>query len=155
MLSLAATAVAYGVTYFVAAAALVAKSGYELVRFFFLLTFAALMGGFLQYNGLPVTAALIALTLPSNSGERLWRMYFVGSLATLPALAKLGASSNYWLELSAATAAILALASYRLGQSGLGGTSTNAQTAATGAASVGIGGAPTSTTIVATFPLVA
>src|SRR5882762_5388671 len=79
-----------------------------------LLTFAALMGGFLQYNGLPVVAALIALTLPMNSGEGLWRMYFVGSLATLPTLAKLGASSNYWLELSAATAAILALASNRL-----------------------------------------
>jgi hypothetical protein len=78
------------------------------------LTFAALMGGFLQYNGLPVIAALIALTLPMSSGERLWRVYFVGSLATLPALAKLGASSNYWLEVSAATAAILALASYRL-----------------------------------------
>ena len=34
-------AVAYGVTYFVAADALVQKSGYELVKFFFLLTFAA------------------------------------------------------------------------------------------------------------------
>jgi len=34
-------AIAYGVDYFVAADALVAKSGYELVRFFFLLTFAA------------------------------------------------------------------------------------------------------------------
>src|SRR5216683_602744 len=79
-----------------------------------LLTFAALMGSFLQYNGLPVIAALIAFTLPMNSGERLWRAYFVGCLATLPTLAKLGASSNYWLEVSAATAAILALASYRL-----------------------------------------
>src|SRR5207253_4246394 len=28
-----------------------------------LLTFAALMGGFMQYNGLPVIAALVALTL--------------------------------------------------------------------------------------------
>jgi ammonium transporter, Amt family len=34
-------AIAYGVTYFVAADTLVAKSGYELVKFFFLLTFAA------------------------------------------------------------------------------------------------------------------
>src|SRR6187200_123415 len=33
--------IAYGVNYFVAADALVAKSGYELVKFFFLLTFAA------------------------------------------------------------------------------------------------------------------
>lgn len=79
-----------------------------------LVTFAALMGSFLQYNGVPLTAALVALTLPSSPGERLWRIYFVGSLATLPALAKLGASSNYWLELSAAMAALLALASYRL-----------------------------------------
>src|SRR6476620_4449420 len=34
-------AIAYGVTYFVAADVLVPKSGYELVKFFFLLTFAA------------------------------------------------------------------------------------------------------------------
>jgi hypothetical protein len=79
-----------------------------------LLTFAALMGGFLQYNGLPVLGAVIALTLPAGPRERLWRIYLIGCLATLPSLAKLGASSNYWLELSAATAAILALASYRL-----------------------------------------
>jgi len=79
-----------------------------------LITFAALGGSFLQYNGLPVLAALLALTLPSASGERLWRIYFVGCLATLPSLAKLGASSNYWLELSAATAAVLALASHHL-----------------------------------------
>src|SRR5512140_1998095 len=34
-------AVAYGTTFFTGAEALAAKSGYELVRFFFLLTFAA------------------------------------------------------------------------------------------------------------------
>jgi hypothetical protein len=79
-----------------------------------MITFAALGGSFLQYNGLPVIAALIALTLPSSPAERLWRIYLLGCLATLPSLAKLGASSNYWLELSAATAAILALASHRL-----------------------------------------
>src|SRR5260221_6668036 len=83
------------------------------------LTFAALMGGFLQYNGLPVIAALIALTLPMSSSEPLSRVYLVRSLATLPALAKLGASSNYWLEVSAATAASLPLASYRLAASPL------------------------------------
>src|SRR5205814_5350810 len=33
---------------------------------------------------------------------------------TLPSLAKLGASSNYWLELTAATAILLAIASWRL-----------------------------------------
>jgi len=51
---------------------------------------------------------------PRAPGERVWRLYFIGCLLTLPSLAKLGASSNYWLEASAATAALLALASYRL-----------------------------------------
>jgi hypothetical protein len=79
-----------------------------------LVTFASLMGSFLQYNGLPVLAALASLALPALPGERIWRLYFVGSLLTLPSLAKLGASSNYWLEITAATAAVLALASHRL-----------------------------------------
>jgi hypothetical protein len=79
-----------------------------------LFTFAAMMGGFLQFNGLPVVAALASFVLPSAPGERVWRLYLLGSLATLPSLAKLGASSNYWLELSAATAAVVALAAYRL-----------------------------------------
>jgi hypothetical protein len=79
-----------------------------------LVTFAALMGSFLQFNGLPVVAAMASLALPARPGERLWRIYFLGGLATLPSLAKLGASSNYWLELSAAIAAILALTSWRL-----------------------------------------
>src|SRR5207244_2089465 len=47
-------------------------------------------------------------------GERLWRLYLVGTLLALPTIAKLGASSNYWLELTAASAAALALASHRL-----------------------------------------
>jgi len=79
-----------------------------------LVTFAALMGNFLQFNGLPVLVALASLALPAAPGERVWRTYFIGSLLTLPTLAKLGASSNYWLELTAATAALLALASCRL-----------------------------------------
>jgi hypothetical protein len=79
-----------------------------------LLTFSALVGAFLQYNGLAVLAALVSLLLPAAPGERLWRFYFVGSLVTLPTLAKLGASSNYWLEVSAATAALLALGAHRL-----------------------------------------
>src|SRR5260370_11744075 len=66
------------------------------------LTFAALMGGFLQYNGLPVVAAPIAFTLPSSPVERVWRAYFRGSLATLPALANLAASSHYPPSVSAA-----------------------------------------------------
>ncbi|MGI9145013.1 MAG: hypothetical protein ACR2IK_00435 [Chloroflexota bacterium] len=79
-----------------------------------MVTFAALMGSFLQYNGLAVLAALASFGLPTAPGERMWRMYFVACLASLPSLAKLGASSNYWLELSAATAVLLALGSYRL-----------------------------------------
>jgi hypothetical protein len=79
-----------------------------------LTTFATLTGSFLQYNGLPVLAALASFGLPASRGERMWRLYFVGCLLTLASIAKLGASSNYWLELSAATAALVALASYRL-----------------------------------------
>ena len=77
-------------------------------------TFATLTGSFFQYNGLTVLAALASFALRALPGERLWRLYFVGSLLTLPSITKLGASSNYWLELTAATAALLALASYRL-----------------------------------------
>ena len=78
-------------------------------------TFSSLLGSFLQYNGLPVLAALGSFALPASSvGERLWRLYFLMSLVALPSIAKLGASSNYWLELSAATSALIALASYRL-----------------------------------------
>jgi hypothetical protein len=79
-----------------------------------LMTFSVLMGSFLQFNGLPVLAALVSLALPTGPGERVWRWYFVGCLLTLPLVAKLGASSNYWVELTAATAALLALASHRL-----------------------------------------
>jgi hypothetical protein len=77
-------------------------------------TFAALMGSFLQFNGVVVLAAAAALSLPERPGERVWRLYFLGSLITLPSLAKIGASSNYWLELSVATAALLALGARRL-----------------------------------------
>ncbi len=79
-------------------------------------TFAQLIGGFLQFNGLPALAAVASLVLPSSREERLWRLYFLGTLATLPTIAKIGASSNYWLEITAATAAMLALASHRLAQ---------------------------------------
>ncbi|MBV9326282.1 MAG: hypothetical protein JO352_21165 [Chloroflexi bacterium] len=79
-----------------------------------LMTFSVLMGSFLQFNGVPLLAALTSLVLPAGPGERVWRLYFVGCLLTLPSVAKLGASSNYWVELTAATAALLALASYRL-----------------------------------------
>jgi hypothetical protein len=81
-----------------------------------LVTFSVLMGGFMQYNGLPVLAALASLVLPAERGERVWRIYFVGALLTLPTIAKLGASSNYWLELTAATSVLLALAAHHLRQ---------------------------------------
>jgi hypothetical protein len=77
-------------------------------------TFARLMGGFLQFNGLALLAALVSLLMPGAPGERVWRAYFFGGLLLLPTVAKLGASSNYWLELTAATAAVLAFASQRL-----------------------------------------
>src|SRR5262249_34738718 len=79
-----------------------------------LITFSALLGSFLQFNGLPVLASLASLTLPAWPGERLWRVYFLVCLATLVSLAKLGASSNYWLELTAAAAALVALAAHHV-----------------------------------------
>ena len=80
-----------------------------------LLTFSILMGSFMQFNGVPVLAALMAMfALPTAAGERVWRVYFIGCLVLLPTVAKLGASSNYWVELTAATAALLGIASYRL-----------------------------------------
>jgi hypothetical protein len=79
-----------------------------------LLTFSTLVGSFLQFNGLPVVAVLASFALPSRPGERLWRIYLLGCIATLPSLAKLGASSNYWLEVSAALALLLALAAHKL-----------------------------------------
>jgi hypothetical protein len=79
-----------------------------------LFTFSYLMGSFFQFNGLPVVACLVSFALPTRPGERIWRLYFIGTLLTLPSLAKLGASSNYWLEVTAATSALLALACYHL-----------------------------------------
>jgi hypothetical protein len=77
-------------------------------------TFAVLTGSFLQFNGLLVLAAAASLTVPGTRPERVWRLYFLGCLAMLPTIAKIGASSNYWLELTAATAVLVALASVRL-----------------------------------------
>jgi hypothetical protein len=80
-------------------------------------TFAQLMGSFLQFNGLPVLAALASLVLPSTRDERLWRLYFVGTLLlTVPMIGKIGASSNYWLEVTAASSVLLGVASQRLSQ---------------------------------------
>jgi hypothetical protein len=79
-------------------------------------TFAALMGAFFQFNGMTVLAAAGSLLLPAVPRERLLRLYFLGCLITVPTVVKIGASSNYWLELSAAVAVLLALASWKLSE---------------------------------------
>jgi hypothetical protein len=77
-------------------------------------TFAVLMGSFLQFNGLPVLAAVGTFVLPMARGEGIWRWYLVGTLLMLFTIAKIGASSNYWLELTAATSVGIALGAWRL-----------------------------------------
>jgi len=76
--------VAYGVSFFAGAPALAAKSGYELVRFFFLLTFAAAIpaivsGGIAErsrFNPQVVaTAALVGLVYPFFEGIA-WNQHF-------------------------------------------------------------------------------
>jgi hypothetical protein len=74
----------------------------------------AMLGAFLHFNGVPLLAASALFTLPSRPAERLWRFYFLGALLTLPAIGKIGASSNYWLEATAATAVLIGLLSDRL-----------------------------------------
>jgi hypothetical protein len=74
----------------------------------------AMLGAFLHFNGVPLLAAAALFSLPSLPGERLWRLYFLGALLTLPGFGKLGASSNYWLEMTAATAALIGLLADRL-----------------------------------------
>src|SRR5271169_5072255 len=69
--------IAYGVDFFVGADSLAQKSGYELVRFFFLLTFAAAVpaivsGGIAErakFNPQPIaTMALVAVVYPLFEG---------------------------------------------------------------------------------------
>lgn len=72
--------------------------------------FAAMVGSFLQFNALPLVAAGAAFGLGGGRRERLWRMYFLLCGAeTLLTVGKLGASSNYWLELTAATSLLIGL----------------------------------------------
>lgn len=70
-------AVAYGVTFFTGAETLAQKNGYELVKFFFLLTFAAavpaiISGGIAErarfYPQLVASAAIVALVYPFFEG---------------------------------------------------------------------------------------
>jgi len=77
-------AVAYGTNFFVGAEQLVAKSGYELVRFFFLLTFAAaipaiISGGIAErakfWPQLIATAVIVGLIYPFFEGI-VWNQHF-------------------------------------------------------------------------------
>ena len=70
-------AIAYGINFFQGAEALTAKSGYDLVKFFFLLTFAAAIpaivsGGIAErarfYPQLAATAVLVGLIYPFFEG---------------------------------------------------------------------------------------
>jgi hypothetical protein len=76
---------------------------------FHLETFAVTLGSFLQFNGLPVLIATALLSMRPRPAERLWRAYFVLSLLSVASVGKAGSSSNYWLEASAATAALLSM----------------------------------------------
>jgi hypothetical protein len=72
------------------------------------------LGQFLHFNGLPLLAAAALFSLRPCPGERLWRLYFLGTLLMLPSIGKVGASSNYWLELTAASSALIGLLASRL-----------------------------------------
>ena len=77
--------------------------------------FSAMVGSFLQFNALPMVAAGAAFGLCAERPERLWRTYFVLSgLETLLTVGKLGASSNYWLELTVATSALIGVLAVRI-----------------------------------------
>ena len=76
--------VAYGTTFFVGAEELAAKNGYELVRFFFLLTFAAaipaiISGGIAErarfYPQLIATAVIVGFVYPFFEGI-VWNQHF-------------------------------------------------------------------------------
>src|SRR5205807_96858 len=77
--------------------------------------FSAMAGSFLQFNALPMVVAGAAFGLCAGRSERLWRTYFVLSgLETLLTAGKLGASSNYWLELTVATSALIGVLAVRI-----------------------------------------
>ena len=77
--------------------------------------FAAQLGALLQFNALPICLAAGTLALPERPGERLWRAYFfITGVVSLVTVGKIGASSNYWLELSAAVAVLIGVAAARI-----------------------------------------
>jgi hypothetical protein len=73
-----------------------------------------MLGAALHFNGAPLLAAGALFALPIRPGERLWRIYFLGTVLMLPTIGKVGASSNYWLELTAAIAVLIGLLADRL-----------------------------------------
>ncbi|MBV9597288.1 MAG: hypothetical protein JOZ87_10515 [Chloroflexi bacterium] len=77
--------------------------------------FTTMLSSFAQFNALPLVAGAALFGLPARPAERLWRAYFVLSgLAALATVGKIGASSNYWLELTAATSVLIGLLAFRL-----------------------------------------
>jgi hypothetical protein len=74
----------------------------------------AMVGAFLHFNGMPLLAAAALFSLPARPDERVWRFYFLGTLLLVLGFAKIGASSNYWLETTAAIAALIGLLANRL-----------------------------------------
>jgi hypothetical protein len=79
--------------------------------------FTTMLGAFAQFNALPLVAGAALFGLPARPAERLWRVYFVVSgLIALATVGKVGASSNYWLELTAATSALIGLLAARVAE---------------------------------------
>jgi hypothetical protein len=74
----------------------------------------AMLGAFLHFNGVPLLAAAALFAFPACPGERIWRLYFLGTLLTLLGFGKIGSSSNYWLEVTAAIAALIGLLTDRV-----------------------------------------
>jgi len=79
--------------------------------------FSAMFNALVQLNAVPVVVAALVLAAPALPRERQWRVYFVlSAIAALVTIGKLGASSNYWLELTAATAVLIGIQAVRLGR---------------------------------------
>jgi hypothetical protein len=77
--------------------------------------FVAMLSQFAQFNALPLVAATALFGLPARPAERQWRAYFVLSgLVALVTVGKIGASSNYWLELTAATSVLIGILAARV-----------------------------------------
>jgi hypothetical protein len=77
--------------------------------------FSAMFDSFIQLNAVPVILAASFFALPALPRERQWRAYFLlAGLETLATMGKLGASSNYWLELTVATSALIGIQAVRV-----------------------------------------